>query len=276
MSNNTDSELKFLNLRGLSYLITKIKGLVQSSVSGGTAAQANKLATARNLQTKLDKTTAQSFDGSTDATQIGVTGTLAPANGGTGQTTLQATRSAMGLGNTTGVLPIANGGTNANSAANARTNLGLGSAAIYNVFSSPTAGQAIDFANVTIPRINSGNGVMEVGPYIDFHLKATPATQQEADYTARLQLAGGGLGIYINGTGTKGDIVANLDGHFSSAKTISLTGVVSGSVSTDFSSNVTINTTAPSLNLHNIHVGSSAPSSSLGSDGDVYFRIIGF
>ena len=39
------------------------------------------------------------------------TGTLAVANGGTGQTTLAAARNAMGLGNTTGVLPIANGGT---------------------------------------------------------------------------------------------------------------------------------------------------------------------
>lgn len=42
-----------------------------------------------------------------------LTGTLSPANGGTGQTSLQATRNAMGLGNTTGVLQRANGGTNA-------------------------------------------------------------------------------------------------------------------------------------------------------------------
>ena len=41
----------------------------------------------------------------------GVTGTLAVGNGGTGQTSLQATRNAMGLGNTTGALPVANGGT---------------------------------------------------------------------------------------------------------------------------------------------------------------------
>ena len=40
----------------------------------------------------------------------GVTGTLGAGNGGTGQTSLQATRNAMGLGNTTGALPIANGG----------------------------------------------------------------------------------------------------------------------------------------------------------------------
>ena len=39
------------------------------------------------------------------------TGVLPAANGGTGHTSLQATRNAMGLGNTTGVLPAANGGT---------------------------------------------------------------------------------------------------------------------------------------------------------------------
>ena len=36
--------------------------------------------------------------------------TIPAANGGTGQTSLQATRNAMGLGNTTGALPVANGG----------------------------------------------------------------------------------------------------------------------------------------------------------------------
>lgn len=53
-------------------------------------------------------------------------GTLAVARGGTGQTTLQATRNAMGLGNTTGALPIANGGTGQTTAAAARNALGLG------------------------------------------------------------------------------------------------------------------------------------------------------
>lgn len=47
------------------------------------------------------------------------------AHGGTGQTSLQAARNAMGLGNTTGALPVANGGTGATSAATARSNLGI-------------------------------------------------------------------------------------------------------------------------------------------------------
>ena len=50
---------------------------------------------------------------------------LSASNGGTGQSSLQAARNAMGLGNTTGALPVANGGTGATSASAARANLGL-------------------------------------------------------------------------------------------------------------------------------------------------------
>lgn len=53
-------------------------------------------------------------------------GTLPVAQGGTGQTSLQATRNAMGLGNTTGALPITNGGTGAATAAAAIAALGAG------------------------------------------------------------------------------------------------------------------------------------------------------
>lgn len=58
-----------------------------------------------------------------DATKLN--GVVPVANGGTGQTTLAATRNAMGLGNTTGALPIANGGTGAGNAATALNNLGI-------------------------------------------------------------------------------------------------------------------------------------------------------
>lgn len=48
---------------------------------------ANKLATARNLQVLLSTTQPQSFDGSANATGIGVKGTLPVSNGGLGNTT---------------------------------------------------------------------------------------------------------------------------------------------------------------------------------------------
>ena len=71
--------------------------VVMSTYSGGkflmasSAAKiseaAERLETARNLKVALGSSNAQSFDGSADATSIGVSGTLPVANGGTGQTT---------------------------------------------------------------------------------------------------------------------------------------------------------------------------------------------
>jgi hypothetical protein len=54
----------------------------------GNAGTATKLATARSLKTKLDSTTAVTFDGSAAQDAIPVTGTLPAANGGTGVTTI--------------------------------------------------------------------------------------------------------------------------------------------------------------------------------------------
>jgi len=68
--------------------------------SGGTAAAASKLATARTIQTNLGSGSAASFNGTANVSP-GVTGILSPGNGGTGQTSLQAARGKMGLGNTT-------------------------------------------------------------------------------------------------------------------------------------------------------------------------------
>ena len=89
--------------------------------------------------------------GSTSAASVlqatprpGITGTLGASHGGTGQTSLQATRNAMGLGNTTGALPIANGGTGASTAAAARANLGA-AARSWTSLGSTTGTSAITF-----------------------------------------------------------------------------------------------------------------------------------
>jgi len=61
---------------------------------------------------------------------FGVTNGVVPASlGGTGQTSLQATRNAMGLGNTTGALPIANGGSGLTGSAYANFTLASGCSA---------------------------------------------------------------------------------------------------------------------------------------------------
>lgn len=87
------------------------------------AVAAKKLETARTIALSGGATgTATAFDGTTNIS-IPITGlnmsnatagTLSAARGGTGYTSLQATRNAMGLGNTLSVLPLANGGTGAN------------------------------------------------------------------------------------------------------------------------------------------------------------------
>jgi len=89
--------------KGVNSDITQITGLTTplTTAQGGTgnntgnAPTATKLATARNLQVALGSTTADSFDGSSDASP-GVSGTLAVANGGTGSTTASGARSNLG------------------------------------------------------------------------------------------------------------------------------------------------------------------------------------
>ena len=89
-TNNTTAQLRF-------YENGHILGTLD-----GNASTATKLATARSLKTKLDSTTAVTFDGSAAQDAIPVTGTLGVANGGTGTTTL--TSGAALIGNGTGAV----------------------------------------------------------------------------------------------------------------------------------------------------------------------------
>ncbi len=62
----------------------------------GNAGTATKLATARTIRTNLASTATASFDGSGNVTP-GVTGTLGVGNGGTGVTSIQALKDALGI-----------------------------------------------------------------------------------------------------------------------------------------------------------------------------------
>ena len=131
---------------------TQIDNIESGTTKVGSAAQADKLAQARNLKVDLASGTAQTFDGSANAEDIGVDGVLPVANGGTGASDLdsvkvgeagsadEATKLAtarnmqvnLASGNpqsfdgsadateigVKGILPVANGGTGATSLAN--------------------------------------------------------------------------------------------------------------------------------------------------------------
>lgn len=77
--------------------VTK-KNLDTSGTWSGNAGSATKLETARSLTTKLNSTTAVTFDGSADQNTIPVTGILPIANGGTGTNTLTSGEALIGNG----------------------------------------------------------------------------------------------------------------------------------------------------------------------------------
>lgn len=69
------------------YISTTGVATACTSYADASVASAGKLTTARNLGVALGSTTAVTFDGSANQTSIPVSGTLAIANGGTGETT---------------------------------------------------------------------------------------------------------------------------------------------------------------------------------------------
>lgn len=75
------------NNMGLDNKYAKQNG-TYPNLTAGSADEATKLATARNMQVNLASGNSQSFDGSADATEIGVKGILPVGNGGTGATSL--------------------------------------------------------------------------------------------------------------------------------------------------------------------------------------------
>lgn len=89
-------------------------------------------------------------------------GALPIENGGTGATTAAAARNALGLGNTTGALPIANGGTGATTASAARSNLGAVNM-VSTTATLATASWSSNAQTVSVSGVTASNTVI-VGP----------------------------------------------------------------------------------------------------------------
>lgn len=70
-----------------------------TATSATNATYASQLSTSRSLRVSLGSTSSQGFDGSGNATSIGVNGTLPVSNGGTGVTSLDELKSSLNIPN---------------------------------------------------------------------------------------------------------------------------------------------------------------------------------
>jgi len=111
--NADDGNLATLIAAIKSVFATKTSGAinVSSGGTGSTTFTSNAILTGNGTSAVVAKATANGAAYATSANGELTFGTLPVAQGGTGQVSLQATRNAMGLGNTTGALPVENGGT---------------------------------------------------------------------------------------------------------------------------------------------------------------------
>ena len=234
-----------------------------TSYANASVGSAAKLTTARNLQTNLASTSSASFDGSGNAS-IGVTGTLPVSNGGTGATSVAANKIFAGStsGNATapsfrslveadipslsaskigsGTLGVARGGTGASSLTTNAVILGNGTSALK----AKASGKGAFYAT-------SANAEPQFG--------VLPVDQGG---TGQESLADVTVGSATSAT------TATSAGKWTTARTLSLTGDVTGSGTWDGSGNLSIATTAKSSILY----GTSAPTSSQGKNGDIYIQ----
>ena len=115
-----------------------------------------------------------------------------------------------------------------------------------------------------------GDGCMEIGKYIDFHNTADGT----ADFDARIFCDNNGLNVTTTliGSTIKGNLVGNSDTatKLKTARSIGLSGAVTGNANFDGSANITINTTIG--NIPTIYSGTDNPANSLGKNGDIYIK----
>lgn len=217
----------------------------------GNAGSATKLATARTIQTNLASTSVASFNGTTNITP-GVTGTLPVGNGGTGQTDLdnvtvgtsKKVHTTVSSGAVGEVLKATMGDTDA-----FRIAVGGSANAVY----------------AEIATADDGTEPIYVRQYGDakFDGFVTPTrTATLLDANGNTQFPGSVTAPSFVGNASSAD-------KWKTARTLSLGGRASGSVSMDGSANVT-------LNVNDVSLADKATADANGNNiSDTYFKYTG-
>lgn len=217
----------------------------------GNAGSATKLATARTIQTNLASTSAASFNGTTNITP-GVTGTLPVGNGGTGQTNLDN----VTVGTSKKVHTTVSAGAVGEVL---KATMGDNDAFRIAVGGSANAGYA------EIATADDGTEPIYVRQYGDAKADGfvTPTrTATLLDANGNTQFPGSVTAPSFVGNSSSTD-------KWKTARTLSLGGRASGSVSMDGSANVT-------LNVNDISLADKATADANGNNiSDTYFKYTG-
>lgn len=116
-----------------------------------------------------------------------LSGQVPITKGGTGASTVEGARDALGLGNTSGALPIANGGTGADNLADAQTNLGIS-----------TINSTLSHINTGVSKTNGGTVSVPTGTW---------TVLQQTTLAAGTWLVIGGAAYSANSTGQRSVIL---------------------------------------------------------------------
>lgn len=217
----------------------------------GNAGSATKLATARAIQTNLASTSASSFDGATNITP-GVTGTLPVGNGGTGQTNLDN----VTVGTSKKVHTTVSTG-----AVGELLKATMGDNDYFRI----AVGGSTNAGYAEIATADDGTEPIYVRQYGDAETDGfvTPTrTATLLDANGNTQFPGSVTAPGFVGNASSAD-------KWKTARTLSLGGRASGSVSMDGSANIT-------LNVNDVSLADKATADANGNNiSDTYFKYTG-
>lgn len=251
------------NGSGVSTFTDRRKVITSISDTVASSGSAAKLTNARTIRVNLASSNAASFDGTANITP-GVSGILPVANGGTGTNTLAS----VNVGSAT---KLQTGRTITTNLASTTTSPTFDGSANINIATTGTLPASKGGTGATsLANINVGSATkLATARSIRVNLASSSAVN--FDGTANITPGITGT-LPVGNGGTGATSLANINvgsaSKLQTARTIALTGAISGSGSFDGSGNLSITTsinTAPT-----ILYGTSEPTASQGKNGDIY------